>query len=485
MLAGLAVSSVCGRTTRYDFCFSRGAFRDNEIFESATSTPSRYLLEVGRRLCKAEPSADRLVIGNPLLPLTADRLAEWMGNGCAEPLVATNEAGFPIFYVLPRQVFAEAERLLLLLSTVDGALDARLLEFIAGTRIEHRAVHLGRLDAFPAMSANGWMNPDNRLRSLKKQGEVGLSIMEARADWRELPFVAFHPYHAGDALFFALASTQAAPLLFDKHLVCSAFKDVVVRCSPRTEPVDLPMAPMARDGSVSKYRYFVNALEGLGSDFTGSNYLIFSRLLRMHHFTPFHLIDHAKFTLGDPMERIDKTIYGQPAHPVSRCPLPTSPLRVLFHLNGGWPLKTYPEQETRVLFQVLKGLGWDITVIDRPDLEPAGARSVPAGTAAGLTALIETHHLFVGVDSLPLHFAHLIMGRPTVALFGSTKPCNHDAPRADGYRALVNHLPCNSCLAKDGCPMLGGAECINYAKPRVVASELVELAFTHYGFWPG
>ncbi len=482
MLAGLAISSKTDRPQQFDFRFSQGAFRDDEIFDSATSTPSRYLLEIGRRLGKAVPQADRVAIGNPLLPLGPAQLDRWLVGVFEVPAIITDRSGFPIVYVLSRRLFEEKERLLLLLSCVDGALDARLLSHLTGVDVVPKVVDLANLDAFPAMSANGWLNPDRRLRALKRQAEKALHIMETQPDWRDLPFAAFHPYHAGDTLFFAMASKQAQPRLFDKQVVCSAFKDVVDVCSPAIEPVELTLPPMARDGSISKYRYFVDALARLGDEFTGRNYVIFSRLLRMHHYTPFHLIDHAKFTLGDPMDAVERTVYGQPSQPVSLCDLPSRPLKILFHLNGGWPLKTYPLEQTRVLFHVLQGLGCEITVIDRPDLQGDGVRSVTGGSTAALKILVESHHLFVGADSYPLHFAKLVMGRPTVALFGSTKSCNHDAPRRRDYRALVGHLPCNTCFSKQGCPIFGGDACLDYVKPQVVASELVEMAFEYYGF---
>jgi hypothetical protein len=482
MLAGLAISSSAAQRQQFDFGFSQGGFREDEIFESATSTPSRYVLEVGRRLGKAAPRADYFAIGNPLLPLRSAQLDLWSANTGAVPTVTVDGSGFPIAYVLPRRLFEEKERLLLLLSCVDGNTDIRILQYLTGGDVVRRDTDLNDLGHFPAMSCNGWLNPDQRLRALMRQAENALRVMEVRPDWDALPFAAFHPYHAGDALFVALASKQASPLLFDKHVVCSAFKDVVDVCAPAIEPVELPMAPMARDGSISKYRYFVNALNVLGESFTAENHVVFARLMRMHHYTPFHLIDHAKFTLGDPMDAITRTIYGQPTVPIALCERAAKPLRILFHLNGGWPLKTYPLDSTRVLFQVLRGLGCELTVLDRPDLASDGVHSVPGGTTASLQALVNSHHLFVGADSYPLHFAKLVVGRPTVALFGSTRPCNHDAVRGRDYRATVGYLPCNTCLSKQGCPMFGGDSCVNYVKPQVIVSELLEMAFEYYGF---
>jgi hypothetical protein len=485
MLVGLGISSLLDRPQRFDFRFSQGAFRDDEIFESATSTPSRYLLEIGRRLGKAVPQADRFVIGNPLLPLGSAQLDEWTLGVLEAPSIVTDRSGFPIAYVLPRALFEERQRFLLPLSCVDFRLDARLLKHLTGLDVGRMEIALDNLDAFPAISANGWLNHDRRLRVLKVQAEIALHNMDRRSDWRDMPFAAFHPDHAADTVFAALASKQASPCLFDKQVFSSAFHDMIAACSPALEPVEFRLPPTESGRSASEYRSFVNALENLGKGFADENYVIFARFVRMEHATPFHLIDHAKFALGDPMESIERTIYGQPPVSPKLCDRPVKPLKILFHLNGDGPLATYPMEQTRILFHVLKGLGCDLSVLDRPDLEAAGARSVSAGNIAALQALVETHHLFVGIDAHPLHFAKLVMGRPTVGLFGNTKPCLRDGVRSRDYRALAGHLPCSSCLSKQDCPMFGGKSCKNYVKPQTVASELLEMAFEYYGFCPG
>jgi hypothetical protein len=482
MLAGLTFAAGTG-AERHDFRFSHGAFRADEIFESATATPGRYILEIGRRLARRAPAADVIGIANPLLPLSAAQLAAWAGDRHAAPAVLAGADGIPVLYLLPRRLIEEDDRILLCLSTLDAALDARLLGLACGHDLAVSHIAVGGLDAFPASSRNGWLNPDRRLRALRRQAESALAIIEADERWRQRPFAFFHPYHAGDALFTALASKQAEPLLYDKQIVCSAFLDVVEAAQPRLQPVELPLAPMARDGSVSKYDYFKQAMAELGSDFRRENFVVFGRLLRMYHFSPFHLVDHAKFALGDPMESERSTLYWHGEAP-RLAALPPAPLRLLFHLNGGWALKTYPKQETLALFRSLKSLGCEITVIDRPDLEEAGARSVQAGTVASLTELIEAHHLFVGVDSFPLHYAALVRRRPTVALFGSTRPCNSDAPPGPAYEALVGVLPCNTCLSKSGCPMLGREECVNYPGAARVATAIAEMAVRNYGFVP-
>jgi len=487
MLAGLAIFSSPDRQQRFDFRFSQGAFRDDEIFDSATSTPSRYLLEIGRRLSRATFGANWFAIGNPLLPLGSALLEKWLVGVFDEPVVVTDKSNFPIVYLLPRRLFEERENLLLALSCVDGLLDARVLSVLSGAEVICRTIDLDRLDAFPPMSANGWANPHRQLRVLRVQAEKALHLMQVRSDWSALPLAIFQPHHhASDALFAALASKQVPSPLYGKQVIHTAFKEIVEACLPALLPIELAPISSGADGSLDPHQFFVGALERLGEMVTGENYVIFAHYLRAYQATPFHLVDHAKFTLGDSMESIQKTLYGQPSIPVSLCGLPAKPLKILFHLNGSGALKTYPLEKTRILFDVLKGLGCELTVLDRPDLEAAGARSVAAGTLSALKAAIDIHHLFVGVDAYPLHFAKLVMGRPAIALFGNSKPCNRDAPRRRDYRALVSYLPCDSaCLTKQVCPIFGSVDCQNFVRPQTAASELVEMAHEYYGFYAG
>ena len=181
MLAGLTFGPGM-QAERHDFRFSHGAFRDDEIFESATATPGRYLLEIGRRLAARAPSSDFFAIANPLLPLHAAQLAGWLPDRAPSPLILADSAGMPILYVLPRRLFEENCRLLLCLSTLEAELDARLLGAAAGMEFAVLRSELSNLDAFPASSGNGWLNPDRRLRALSRQARDALALIEADRD---------------------------------------------------------------------------------------------------------------------------------------------------------------------------------------------------------------------------------------------------------------------------------------------------------------
>ncbi len=482
MLAGLAISPSLSRPQRFDFRFSQGAFRDDEIFDSALSVPGRFIAEIGRRLAKAVPRAELFVIGNPLLPLRAEQIEAWLGGAVVGPMVATDQAGFPIFYVLPHRLLAELERFLLLLSTQDGKADARLLAGLLGRPVEQRVLHLAAVGEPPGRGPNGWLNGDHRLGALKLQCANAIKIVEGNPGWQQVPFANYYPMHAGDVLFMGVASRLASTSFFSKQVVCSAYMDIPTACGSRLESMRLRLPWIARDGSVSELTYFANALDKLGDEAKAANYFVFSRILRLYYRTPFHLVDHARFALGDRIDGFEQTVHAVPTVAEARCRQPLQPLRVLFHLNGGWGLKTYPADNMRIVIGALRGLGAEVTVIDRPDLQEAGAQSVSSDDSATLRGLVERHHVFVGVDSFPHHFARLVMGWPTVGLFGNTKPCNSDARYGDGYRSSDLNLSCNRCSAYDVCPVLRRKDCVNYAPPARVVTDILDLARGVYGY---
>jgi hypothetical protein len=479
MLAGLSVFSRGACPQRFDFRYSQGAFRDNEIFDSALSVPGRFVAEVGRRLLVQTPAADEFVVANPLLPLTAAQLHDWTAAADG-PAIGTDQAGFPLFYRLPRRLWESLERFLLLLSFQDSALDARLLTGILGTEVAIQTAAQVALGGIPPRGANGWLNGDGRLAALKLQCARAVAIVERGPGWRDVPFVSYYPMHAGDVLFMGIASRLANRSHFAGQVVCQAYADIPAACESRLRTMKLRLPWISRDGSVSEATYFAHALDRLGEDVVASNFFVFSRILRLYFATPFHLVDHARFALGDSLDGFAHTIHALP-NAERRCAKAPDPLRVLFHLNGGWKLKTYPVESMRTVIRALRAAGVEVSVLGRPDLIEAGAVSYDSEDSATLRGLVESHHVFVGVDSFPHHFARLVVGWPTIGLFGNTKPCNSDARYGDAYRSSDLAMACNRCGAYDVCPALGRDDCVNYAPPERVIGDVFTMAKQLYG----
>ena len=481
MLAGLAFDGGTGQFRASDFRFSQGALRNDEIFDSALAVPGRYVGEIGKRVLNRSPDADWLVIGNPLLPLRSGLISGFMTHPPERAEVVADEAGFPLFYVLPPAAVSQGERFLLLLSAQDAELDAELLEAVLGEPVARRHLPFGPIGAQPTRGPNGWLNGDRRVDALKEQARHALKIMRRRADWREVPFAVYYPMHAGDVLFMAIASTLVERSPFSRQIVCSAYADIPGACGSKLETIRLKLPWISRDGLVSEADYFYCALARLGP-VADDHFIVFSRILRLYSQTPFHLIDHARFALGDPIADFAQTLHGRdnPAH--ARCARPATPLRVLFHLNGGWKLKTYPLDYMRAVIATLRRLEIEVSVIDRPDLAADGAVSLVSEDTATLKRLVEEHHLFVGVDSFPHHFARVRLGWPTIGLFGNTKPTNSDAAYGGDYQTSEMYLACNRCGAYDGCLAFGGSVCANYAPPDRVVGDILAMAARVYGY---
>lgn len=500
LLSGIAFEGGGQAGHPADFRFSRAALRDDEIFDSGSATPGRYLVEIGRRLLSRFPNTEWLAIGNPLLPLRAGGLARWMDGAPQGAEIATDPDGFPIFYVLPRRIWDEFERFLMLLSAQDSRVDAELLSLLLDGPVARRVLALESLGPIPGHGVNGWINNDGRLAGLKIQAARAVKVIRSRADWRDLPFAIFQPMHAGDVLFMAMASTLVENSPFSKHIVCSSYADIPDSCGSRLETLSLRLPWVTRhgslsseevrrigspwialDGSVGEAVYFEKALDRLGPA-ADENFIVFSRILRRYHFPAFHLVDQGRFALGTSIDGFSDTLHAHANKVERHCALPVAPLRVLLHLNGGWTLKTYPLDKARRLIRTLKDMGVEVSVFDRPDLAKDGAVSVSSDSSAALADLIEKHHIFVGVDSFPHHFARLKMGWPVIGLFGNTQPSTSDAAYGPAYQSLERNLSCNRCAAHHQCPLNGSAECANYVGPEHLAAGILGMADRIYGY---
>lgn len=485
MFGSLAITG--SRIDAFDFRLSTGELSANAIFDSATSPPGRYLLEVGRRTVQAAPGCDAVVLSNPILPFSAATLADLVlaGGTVPVPAVICDQGGFPVAYALPRALFeCDRDRFLNLLSATKRMVDGRLLEQLTGLTVVRPKVALRAIDPLPLSSPQGFIFRDNP-KAWATQCLKALELMERRPDdWASLPLAAHHPNHAGDVMFFSLATRLNQRLDYGRQVVCAAYLDVFLDCGNLLDPVVLDMAPVSRDGTLSDAGYFLDSLDRLDPRVWDESFVVYTRFSKSYPVTPFNLIDHARFTLGESIAAFEDTLYGRAPVMATRSRRPVAPLRVLLQLNGGWPLKTYPEKDRHVLVRALVELGCEVSVLDLDDMAADGAQVVKAGSPASLRALLDDHHVFVSVDSFPLHYASQIVGHPTVALFGVTAPSNSDAPRGAGYRLPLPLMPCGGCGSYRLCPLTLQTYCGNYPRPDQVVAAVFELAAEIYGAQP-
>jgi hypothetical protein len=482
MLTGLALSSSGAKIDGFDFTFSTGSLTPNEIFDSSTSPPGRYLVELGRRILKASPSSDTIIIANPLLPLRAEKLARWIAEGIPCPAILSDKQHFPLLYVLPRHIFEEDERFLMLLSTVDAGIDARLLQGLLGRDVTVKNAPEINIGEYPLSTTTGWFQGRERQTVLKILAANAIKIIESKRRWRGIPFAVYHPYHAGSIVFFSVASRDVSTPFFQRHIICSTYKDIVAASMSQLEPIWLRLPWLPRDNTVGEPHYFATALERLGDDVVQDNFIVFMRYSRNSGASPFHLIDQDRFSLGESLATAETIRQLQSPLVTAKCKLPTQPLKVLFHITGGLPIKNYPRDFAKMVCRTLVQLGIEVSVIGRPDLEPYGARSIDADETDSLSEAVSTHHIFVGLDSFPHHFVRNVMGWPTIGLFGTTTAANFGGGWNAQYHSLDANLPCHPCGAEKDCPVFGRQECSNYPKPQLLIATILEMAQQVYGF---
>jgi hypothetical protein len=481
MISGLSYKNKASKPLLFDFRFSQGTFRDNEIFDSALSVPGRYILEIGQILIR-QTSCDWLVCSNPLIPLSSQIIASWIESQSPSCYIAATSEGFPLFYCLPRYIFEQIPQFLLLLSLQKATLDGHFLEAISRENCSIKTIQTPGFSAIPRTGSNGWINSDHRLASLIYQCDSALTLIQNNSSWQKIPFVTYYPMHAGDVFFMAYASKITSHLLYQKHLVCDAYRDIPPSCDSKLDLIPLLKPPISRDGRISEATYFSEAMKILSPEITKNHFFVFSRILRLYYKTPFHLIDHAAFALGKEQRNYEELFHHSASIKNNLCSIPPEPLKILCHFDGGWHLKKYPKESIELLFTCLKKLNIEISVIGRAELASEGIKTVQSHSVSDLRKLIESHHVFIGVDSFPHHFSRHVMNWPTLGLFGNTKPTNSDSFYHEGYRSNVGTLSCNRCGAYDICPVFGGDECINYGAPEDVLAIILALAKTHYGF---
>jgi len=265
-------------------------------------------------------------------------------------------------------------------------------------------------------------------------------------------------------------------------VICSSYKDICAASDSPLTPIWLKLPFLPRDGSVGEPQYFAHALDRLGERVMEDNFLVFMRYSRNSAVSPFHMIDHDRFSLGESLATQSDLRQLRPPLVQNQCRLPTEPLRILFHVTGGLPIKNYPVERCKVVLRTLAALGIECSVIGRPDLEEWGAGSIEADETDLLAEAVTRHHLFVGLDSFPHHFVKNVLGWPSIGLFGTTGAGNFGGGWNSHYRALDCALACHPCGAEQTCPVFTGPECRNYAKPEELIGAILDMARQIYGY---
>jgi len=474
----------------HNFTLSPDSLSFSELPDSAFATPARYIAEMFRRLCSLDEAGREATkfIFNPLY--ATNKLAVLLMaaklRALGSPdrfLVLTDESGRPAGYLLPSWLKTSDSRFLALLSAVSCEMDAELLSralFAPAACMVVEHLDLGRA------GHNGFLYEENRstyewvahraieMLTIRVTSE---SPSEALRQRNAIPFTAVMPYHAGDLLFFSIAFNGTDSDI-SRVVVNRAYLAIVQANAPAlsTLTIDLPPANRdegsPRDSALPDYAYFQRFCDELPKD----SFYGYYRASRNYNTTKHHLIDHFAFALGGGLGSRSELSLQERRSPELFLPeRPSGPRKVLLHFDGGWPLKIYPQALQERLIDLLTARGLAITVLASTRFEhPKCEVAIFTGYEV-FVEMLRTHHLLVGMDSFPAHYAAHVLGLPTICLFANTQPENSDARPAVHYRSLEKGLRCRPCSGVAQCPLYGEPSCRNFVDPEMVADEVTRM----------
>ncbi|GAB4304699.1 MAG: hypothetical protein Fur0034_21760 [Desulfuromonadia bacterium] len=471
------------------FTFAKGPeeLSTDSILDCTFATPARYVRELFRRSSLLAPhgtTPDRIII-NPLLEPSGDLFDHLLPRletlSLRSPFILSDSTDMPVVYGLPTSIPPMEGKFFSLLSTVNTPLDRELLETFFGGEWQIIPID-GDLRTF---RGNGF----NRNRSLEAVWEwtassaitllkrhlsrsPSLCTPAGRQRLRHsIPIVGFIPYHAGDILFYALASRTGGKDL-SGIAINTRFTDIIDDILPRYDRECLTLSPPRHQpGDPSDEEYFFSCIDQL-SPF---RFHYYCRPSRDYAATSFNLIDHFAFAQGDgPVTRGDLAtahLSPPPRHPIP----PSPPIRILLHFDAGWPLKVYPRHYQKRLIQQLLSRGLEITVLGTENRQRGGYRTVRFTTLAALRELIASHHLIVGSDSFPCHYAAYVMGVPTIHLFGPTRQEISSPPSTIISISRERRLGCRPCTHIEICRPKNQRWCDNFTPPDQLLSDILAM----------
>jgi len=478
----------------HNFQISQNSIDSFRILDSYHSTPSRYVEEMASRIMRMTLGTNvALLLFNPYLSLDeyefrtvvshADRLAR-----LRRTVIFTAKNGIPVAYYFAEDT-CDSSRYLLLLSCVNAAVDAKLLQAAYFVPCDVIKLPLAgytppnRLNGFLGRAYAGPMVWCAEAGAAAINAVTGITptplaeISEMRAARNRLGFYAYDPYHAGDVLFMAIAS-QRVDSLFDSVVVHESYAGIARRagCNLPILVIDGPVC--GRGGHhTNETKYFQEVASALPAD----RLYVYCRATRNYNITDFHLIDHIGFALGG-RYLSGKDLYHQKdtRMPVAEVELDIRdrPPRVLLHFDAGWPLKIYPLAMQGELVSEFLAQGCEVTILDGKNFFE-GCKAVKFESLDALEHVMAEHDIVVGMDSFPAHFSSLVLNMPTICLFSSTHPINSCSSMSSNYVWLSNSLNCAPCQKTEHCDRYGGTECRNFSPPSAVANIIDKFLKSH------
>ena len=471
----------------HNFQLSQDSVDTYRLLDSFVSTPSRYVEEMASRIMMTEAGTnEELLLFNPYLSLDEHELRTVVSHadrlsGLQRPVVFSAKNGVPLAYYLSTGI-CDNSRYLMLLSCVNAAIDAKLLQ--AAYFVSCEVIKLPLAGYMSSTRLNGFLGgiysepmvwcaeaAVSTINAVTANVATPMpEILELRAARNRLNLYAYQPYHAGDVLFMSIAS-QRTESLCDGVVIHHCYAGIARRAECNLPILEIDGPILKRDGcSKEEPEYFKDVRSTLPT----SELYVYCRSIRNYNITNFHLIDHIAFSLGK-RYLSSAELYHQP----DRCPpvgeaglnVGGRPARVLLHFDAGWSLKIYPQTQQRNLVSNLLLNGYEVTILDGKQIID-GCRAVKFQGLESLEREMLEHDIVVGMDSFPAHFSSLVLKMPTICLFSCTHPINSCSSMTPNYVWLSNDFDCSPCQRQNHCFRYGGADCRNFSSPGSVVNAI-------------
>lgn len=492
------------------FRISNKVLSYSELFNSAFSTPARYVMEIYRRLrSKSDPDkTGNYFIFNPFFHFhlkDLEKVAAILKNNHHTPAmnikVFEDKSGTPIGYLLPSNLDENEIHFLTLLSTMNGKIDAACLRnsFLIHTdeeiiknislKKEHNPGQFYYNQSYENIYC--WITSstmevikkfygrilDNS--HLKKIDQADRERLKSTRD--AIPFTAIMPHHASDILFLALAA-QNTRTHIKRVVVNRRYEEILKNTAPNLETVTIPIPPPFGEGkNKTEEEYFQDVVEALDKGNQNRCFYNYLKPLRNYRFTDFHLVDHLSFALGSKYLNSSDTYKHHPDQDRDFKNLVKDKINVLLHFEGEFPLKTYPEIYQDELIDILYKAGYQVTVLSSREPRSSKYSTVKYKNFAWYQELLTSQQLIIGIDSFPLQYAAHVMNIPSICIFGPSKPAATGAKVNKYYHFIDKNMPCDHCRPFDRCYANGKPVCFNYTEPTDVFKAAVKMLNEIYG----
>lgn len=451
------------------FCMQQYQDAQNEMIDSAFSSPGRYVAEIVERL-RERSDSEFILVFNPRYEFPEKEILK-ITNKCLKFLSGNDFVIFSkgrstiIAYLLKRPMDKQKIFCLSALSTINTQLDAKIISALFGYSGK---IASGSLFGSKPKRGNGFLeihedNPSELYRSQKSYDY----ITKAQG---VLKHVFVCPHHAGDILFLCQSLRSNANDF--SVAVNERYADIAYEILPKHQVIKVHISVPGRDGfEFFGEQKYVSAftkemfLQNASQDSNDLGILHFLRPYRDYNASFSHLREMFGFAAGQ------KNIHYNSPKKGRRNEQSKS---VIIHFDGGWSLKRYPRFWRSELIDLISSINLRPIILGKPEKDEFPCEYIEYSGVENFKKVLDKTAAFIGIDSFPSHFS-IHYGIPTIQLFGCTHPRNSRGEFSATTSVLQNILPCVPCQEMKSCKIDKAADCRAMPSPSQILQELKRI----------